>query len=109
MLLITPTWQSQIWYPLLLEMSIVRPLLLLRKTSFKNPQGEVRPLTVNRTLRLAVRTISGKDYLRKGFQKQMPNLLKVQDEKVQSQITIRPGDCRLAGVINNRWMDFNVM
>ena len=109
MLLVTPTWQSQIWYPLLLEMSIVRPLLLLRKTSLKNPQGEVRPLTVNRTLRLAVWTISGKDYLRKGFQKQMPNLLKVQDEKVQSQITICPGECRLAGVINNRWMDFNVM
>ena len=54
MLLVTPTWQSQIWYPLLLEMSIVRPLLYWRNTSLKNPPGEVRPLIANRTLRQAV-------------------------------------------------------
>ena len=33
MLLVTLTWQSQIWCTLLLEMSIVRPLLLPRNTS----------------------------------------------------------------------------
>ena len=31
-----------------------------------------------------------------GKQKQLPNLLHVQDEKVHSQITIRPGECGLA-------------
>ena len=50
LLLVTPTWQSQIWYPLLLEMSIVRPLLLPRNTSLINAQGEVHPLIANRTL-----------------------------------------------------------
>ena len=90
-------------------MFIVRPLLLPRNTSLKNPQGEVHPLIANRTLRLAVWTISGKDYLRREFQKQLTNLLQVQDEKVQSQITIRPGECGLAGVINNKLMQFNVM
>ena len=109
LLLVTPTWQSQIWYPLLLEMSIVRPLLLPRNTSLINPQGQVHPLIANRTLRLAVWTISGKDYLRREFQKQLPNLLQVQDEKVHSQITIRHGECGLAGVINNRLMHFDVM
>ena len=73
---------AQIWYPLLLEMSIVCPLLLPRNTSLKNPQGEVHPLIASRTLRLAVWTISGKDYLRREFQKQLPNLLQVQDKKV---------------------------
>ena len=43
-LLVTPPWQSQIWYPFLLEMSTVRLLLLPRNTSLKNPQGEVHPL-----------------------------------------------------------------
>ena len=44
-----------------------------------------------------------KDYLRREFQKQLSNLLQVQDEKVQSQITI------LAGLINNRLMHLDVM
>ena len=43
-LLVTPPWQSQIWYPLLPEMSTVRLLLLPRNTSLKNPQGKVNPL-----------------------------------------------------------------
>ena len=51
--------------------------------------------------------MSGKDYLRRKFQKQLPNLLQVQDEKVHSQITICPGECGLAGVINNRLMHFD--
>ena len=40
MLLITLTRQSQIWYPLLQEISIVRLLLLPRNTSLINPQGK---------------------------------------------------------------------
>ena len=83
MLLVTPTWQSQLWYPLLLEMSIVRPLLLPRNASLKNPQGKIHPLIANRTLRLAVWTISGKDYLRREFQKQLPNLLQVLKVKLK--------------------------
>ena len=56
-----------------------------------------------------MRTISGKDYLRRDLQKQLPILLIVQDEKSQGQIISRPGDCGLAGVINNRLMHFDVM
>ena len=88
-------------------MSIVRPLLLPRNTSLINPQGEVRPLIANRTLRLAVWTISG-NYLRREFQKQLPNLLQVQDEKVHCQITIHPEECGVAGVINKSLMHFDV-
>ena len=76
------TWQSHIWYPLLPEMPIVRPLLLPRNASLVNPQGEVHFLIAKRTLGLPVWTISGKDYLRREFQKQLPNLLQVQDQKV---------------------------
>ena len=72
MLLVTPTWESQIWYLLLLEMSIVCPLLPRRNTSLKNPQVEVHSLITNRTLRGTVWAISGKDYLRTEFRKQLP-------------------------------------
>ena len=75
LLLVTPTWQSQIWYPLLLEMPIVRQLLLPTNTSLINQQGEFHPLIANRKLRLVMWTISGKDYLRREYQKQLPNLL----------------------------------
>ena len=109
MLLVTPTWQSHIWYPLLPEMPIVRPLLLPRNASLVNPQGGVHSLIAKRTLRLPVWTISGKDYLRREFQKQLPNLLQVQDKKVHNQITVSPGECWLAGVINNRLMHFDMM
>ena len=90
-------------------MSIVSPLLLPKNTSLINPRGEVHPLMANRTLRLAVWTIYRKDYLKREFQKQLPNLLQIQDEQIYSQITIRPEECRLAGVINNRVMHFDVM
>ena len=92
-------------------MSIVRPLLLPRNTSLKKPQGEVDSLIAKRTLRLAVWTISSKNYLRREFQKHMPNLLQVQDEKLlyNGQIKVRPGESGLAGVINSRLMHFDVM
>ena len=80
-----------------------------KKHKYKKPQGEIHPLIASRTLGLAVWTISGKDYLKRDFQKQLPILLQVQDEKSQSQIISRPGDCGLAGVINNRLMHFDVM
>ena len=108
-LLVTPNWQSQIWSSLQPGMFIVRPLLLPRNTRLKKPQGEVHPLIANRTLRLVVWIISGKDYLRREFQKQLLNLLQVQDENVQSQITICPEQCGLAGVTKSRLMHFDVM
>ena len=43
-------------------------------------------------------TISGKDYLRKEFQKQLPNLLQIKDDKVHSQVTILHVEFGLAGV-----------
>ena len=64
-LLVTPIRQSQIWYTLILEKCIAHPLLLPRNTSLKIPQGEIHPLNGNRTLRLAMWTRSGKDYLRR--------------------------------------------
>ena len=77
--------------------------------NFSEPAGEVHPLIANRTLRVVVWSISGNDYLRRDFQKQLLNLLQVQDENVHSQVTIRPEECGLARVRNNRLMHFNVM
>ena len=64
-----------------------------KKHKLKKPQGEVHPLIASRTLGLVVQTISGKDYLRRDFQKQLPILLQVQDEKSQSQIGLWASWC----------------
>ena len=56
MLLVPPTWQSQIWYPLLLEMPIVRPLLL---PSNKKPTGGSSSSNCKQNI-----TTSGVDHIR---------------------------------------------
>ena len=53
MLLITPTWNTQPWYPSLLQVSIETPVILSRKNSLlKDPLGKEHPLITNKTLRL---------------------------------------------------------
>ena len=110
MLLIAPTWHTQVWFPELLRMSIGKYLLLPQhRRLLTNAQGEIHPLVKNKTLRLAVWKISGKVWLRKAFQKQLPNLSKVQERIARSPITIRPGESGLAGVLGEKLIHFDVM
>ena len=52
--LIAPIWQSQPWYPLLLRMLIMDPILLPQSPELlTNPQGEIHPMLQNHSLRLA--------------------------------------------------------
>ena len=108
-LLVTPPWQSQIWYPLSTRNVCSSSTATSKEHKLKKPTSGSSSSNFNRTLPLAVWTISGKDYSRREFQKQLLKLLQVQDEKVQSQITIPPGECGVAGAINNRLMHLDVM
>ena len=45
LVLITPVWRTQPWYPLLLELSIAPPRLLPNITGLLTKQQEVHPLT----------------------------------------------------------------
>ena len=63
MILVTPTWQTQAWYTLLLRMSIQRPLLLPAPPNLLlNTLGEKHPLVKTRSLRLAAWKITGKPW-----------------------------------------------
>ncbi|KAK3099298.1 hypothetical protein FSP39_002298 [Pinctada imbricata] len=54
MLIVTPVWQSQPWYPTILRMCIASPILLPPcQNLLTSPQGEPHPLTVNNNLQLA--------------------------------------------------------
>ena len=55
MLIVAPTWQSQVWYPTLLRMSIETPLLLPHHPHLLlKHQAQIHPLITNKTLRLAL-------------------------------------------------------
>ena len=55
MLIVAPSWQSQVWYQTLLRMSIEKPLLLPHYLHLLlNHQGQIHPLLTIKTLRLAV-------------------------------------------------------
>jgi len=69
MIIITPAWQTQAWFPKLLEMSIKHPLILPDIPNLlTNPLGEIHPLVKNKTLKLVAWTVSGKSYLQREFQ-----------------------------------------
>ena len=52
-ILITPSWPAQPCYSQVLELSVTEPLLLPQLSKILvNPQGQVHPLAVNKTLRL---------------------------------------------------------
>ena len=109
MLLITPTWHTQPWYPSLLQMSIETPVILPRiNILLKDPLGK-HPLITNKTLRLAAWKSSGKDYLCQGFWEQLPVLLLTQGEVHLQEIMNRPGETGLAGVVGDKLIQFRVI
>ena len=101
MLLITPTWHTQPWYPSLLQMSIETPVILPRiKSLLKDPLGKEHHLITNKTLRLAAWKISGRDYLCQGFWEQLPGLLITQGDVHLQEIMNQPGESGLASVVD---------
>ena len=54
LILVTPLWPTQAWYPSLLEMSVSLPILLPWDPKLlQGPQGQSHPLVMNQTLHLA--------------------------------------------------------
>ena len=91
-------------------MSIDRPLLLPHHPNLLlNHQAQIHPLTTNKTLRLAVWTVSDKGYLQQEFQRGLPSLFQVQGDTVHCQITIRPVQSILAGAVKEKLIYFHVL
>ena len=110
MLIVAPTWQSQVRYPILLRMSVEKPLLLSHHPHLLlNHQAQIHPSITNKTLRLAVWTVLGKDCLQQEFQRGLPSLFPVKEDKVHYQITIRPGQRGLAGAVKEKLIHFDVL
>ena len=100
MILVTPAWPPQLWYPEAMRMFIQQLISLTsRRNLLKNPKGEIHLLVQNKTLKLVAWTVSGLDYKRKEFQGRFPTLSLNQEDQVLTQIMNRPGVNGLAGVV----------
>ncbi len=75
MILITPIWPSQPWYPLLLQAAIERPVPLpVRADLLRNPKGELHSmLSPKLDLRLAAWKVSGMPCKQKAFRSELQN------------------------------------
>jgi len=110
LLLITPAWQTQAWYPWTLQLSIRNPILILKeKHLLLNPMQEVHPLVITKSLQLVVWTLSGNSFLQKEYQKKLQNLSLLPEEKAHFLVTNRPGESGAAGVIGEKLILFDVL
>ena len=60
-LLITPLWKSQTWFPLLPEMSVEPPIIVLPSDNYllTDPHGNPHPMILQGHLQLVAWTVSG--------------------------------------------------
>ena len=105
MLIITPAWARQPWFPGLLKMSVKNLLLLpALKDTLKDPEGKLNPLVMQNSLQLVAWEISGRTYLQKEYRKGLPTLSQKIGEHLQSSITSQLGRSGTAGVLNGRYL-----
>lgn len=105
--IVTPTCQTQPWYPLLLQMSIEFPVLIpMGSRTLTSPQGEVLPLIVNHTLQLAGWKVSGDITLKKVFQSKLKNFSCTSGNQAHNLLTTVPGRNGIAGVWNGQLIPF---
>ena len=110
MIIVTPTWQTQPFYPTLLEMAIQNPLLLPRdKNLLEDPAGNKHPLIIQGNLRLGAWLVSGNLSKQREFRNKLPSLSNMPDRKELMQVMSQPGKSFLAGVCKNKLIQFDVI
>ena len=110
LLVITPAWQTQPWYAVLLSMSVQHPIILPNLTTFlQGPQGQKHPLQEDNQLRLVAWKVSRKPWKVREYQNLLPHLSQILEDQGQYLITNRPGESGLAGVINEKLIPLQVI
>ena len=107
LILITPVWPTQAWYPRILDMSVAPPVLL---PSFPDlllsPRGERHPLLLNETLSLAAWHVSSNPCNRRAFLQTLPGSSWQHGGQAQAQFITPPGKNGIAGVTAGKLIHF---
>ena len=110
MIIITPLWPTQPWYPLLLSMSIQQPILLPNIPNLlTNPLGQTHPLIQTTSLDLVAWMVSGRPSLTREFRDKLENSSSMQEERVPYSIMSQPGKSGICGVVENKLIHLNVL
>jgi hypothetical protein len=104
---VAPVWQSQSWYPALLESIIDFPVLLPHSHQILvSPTGQVHPLVQNNSLHLAAWKVSGDPCRLKEFQKKLLRSCPLHGDSQPKSLIPQPGRNGWAGVRNGSWIRF---
>ena len=106
--MITPTWHTQAWYPVLLEMSCRQPVLLPPlENILMSPSQKPHPLVLQGSLQLVAWMVSGKTSLQKEFQSKLLSYsAPTPGARELRALTIAPGHSGVAGVIREKLIHF---
>ena len=108
--LIAPMWMSQPWYPTLLEMIIANPRRIqMGNRTLTHPSEEEHPLLRNNTLNLVAWKVSGDPETQKSYQKQLPLLSEIPEQKEQETVTTPPGKTLWTGAVRGRWIPLTAL
>ena len=110
LVLVTPVWDTQPWYPILLDLPVGYPLLLpLHNRLLVDPFNSVHPLVAQRQLRLAAWKLSGNPTLQREFQSKLQNSSNLDGAQVPIKLISQVGSSGLAGVLKGRLIPFREM
>jgi hypothetical protein len=107
LILITPAWQMQTWYPKLLEMTVEAPILLPPyQDLLTDPVGNSHPLILTKQLMLAAWKVSGRGSLQEAFRRTLLPCVFSHEDQGHNPLTKAPGTSGLAGVVSGKLMPF---
>ena len=105
--LVAPTWHAQPWYTHLITMLVAEPVLLPPMPNLLvAPDGKPHPLVQTNRLTLAAWKVSADRKAQKSFQNTLEHFSAKTDGTARTALTRSPGINGLAGVVNNRLIQF---
>ena len=100
-ILIAPVWQSQYWYPDLLNLAVDQPLLIpTTPQTLMDSQKQPHPLIAKNALHLAAWKLSGQETERKVFLRKLQTSSTADSEQAHKGVTTHVGKNGVAGVMN---------
>ena len=107
--LVAPVWETQWWYPYLLQLLIDYPLLLpVHPDLLSDPFERKHPLMLRHQLQLAAWKVSGVSALQQGFQRGLQNSFVQDGFGAQIPLTNLVGKGGIAGVSRGKLIPFRV-
>ncbi|KAK3094975.1 hypothetical protein FSP39_008608 [Pinctada imbricata] len=105
--IITPSWQTQAAYPMLLSMAVDCPILLPPiKNLLTSPEGQAHPLILDSTLKLVAWKVSGEKQEQEDFRMKLQTSWWNHGERELRPLTTPAGNTGVAGVMRGTWIPF---